>query len=142
MNAPVGGRPSLEDVEHILSKDHYKLMTVTHVDTSTGVINNIKDMAALARKYGTLSIVDGVCSVAGEELRMSEWGVDLVLTASQKAIGVPPGLALLVAGPQAITAFKARKNPVLNYYGDWKNWLPIMENYEARKPSYFATPAV
>jgi len=142
VNAPVGGRPSLDDVEHILSKDHYKLMTATHVDTSTGVINNIKDLAALARRYGTLSIVDGVCSVAGEELRMSEWGVDLVLTASQKAIGVPPGLALLIAGPQAITAFKGRKNPVLNYYADWKNWLPIMENYEARKPSYFATPAV
>jgi len=142
VSAPVGGRPSLDDVEHILSKDDFKLMTVTHVDTSTGVMNNIKDLAALARKYGTLSIVDGVCSVAGEELQMSEWGVDLVLTASQKAIGVPPGLALLVAGLQAITAFKARKKPVLNYYADWKNWLPIMENYEARKPSYFATPAV
>ena len=89
-----------------------------------------------------LVIVDGVCSVAGEELRMSEWGVDVALTASQKAISVPPGLALVVASPRALQAFKQRKTPVMSYYSDWANWLPIMEAYEARKPSYFGTPAV
>jgi alanine-glyoxylate transaminase/serine-glyoxylate transaminase/serine-pyruvate transaminase len=73
---------------------------------------------------------------------MDEWGVDLALTASQKAIGVPPGLALLVAGPRAMDAFKARKTPVLNYYADWTNWLPVMQAYEARKTAYFGTPAV
>ena len=73
---------------------------------------------------------------------MSEWGVDLSLTASQKAIGVPPGLALLVAGPRAMEAFKSRKTPVLNYYADWTNWLPIMQAYEARKTGYFGTPPV
>jgi alanine-glyoxylate transaminase/serine-glyoxylate transaminase/serine-pyruvate transaminase len=83
-----------------------------------------------------------VCSVAGEELRQEEWGVDLALTASQKAIGVPPGLALVVAGPRAMQAFHARKTPVGNYYADWTQWLPIMQAYEARRPSYFGTPAV
>jgi alanine-glyoxylate transaminase/serine-glyoxylate transaminase/serine-pyruvate transaminase len=87
-------------------------------------------------------IVDGVCSVAGEELRMTDWGVDLALTASQKAIGVPPGLALVMVRARAMQAFKARKSPVFNYYADWNNWLPIMEAYEARKAAYFATPAV
>jgi len=142
VNAPVGGRPTLEEVEKVLKSGDYKLLVVTHVDTSTGVINDIAGLAALSRKYNSLFLVDGVCAVAGEELRMSEWGVDLALTASQKAIGVPPGLALLVAGKRAIAAFKARKTPVLNYYADWTNWLPIMEAYEARKPAYFATPAV
>jgi alanine-glyoxylate transaminase/serine-glyoxylate transaminase/serine-pyruvate transaminase len=73
---------------------------------------------------------------------MSAWGVDLALTASQKAIGVPPGLALLVAGPRAMQAFRNRKTPVANFYADWNHWLPVMEAYEARKPAYFATPAV
>ncbi len=41
-------------------------------------------------------MLDGVCSVAGEEIRQEKWGIDIVLTASQKAVGVPPGLALLV----------------------------------------------
>ena len=102
VEAPVGGRPALDEVEQALKGGSYKLLVTTHVDTSTGVINDVQGLAALSRKYGTLLIVDGVCSVAGEELRMKDWGVDLALTASQKAIGVPPGLALLVAGPRAL----------------------------------------
>ena len=142
VRAAVGDRPTLEQVEAALQAGPYKLMTVTHVDTSTGVLTDISGLAALARKYNTLIVVDGVCSVGGEELRMDDWGVDLALTASQKAIGVPPGLALLVAGPRAMETFKARKTPVLNYYADWTNWLPVMQAYEARKTAYFGTPAV
>jgi len=140
--ASIGGAPTLADVEAALKAAQYKLMTVTHVDTSTGVLADIKGLAALARQYDTLIVVDGVCSVAGEELWMTEWGVDVALTASQKAVGTPPGLALVVAGPRAMAAFKARKTPVSNYYADWTNWLPVMEAYEARKVAYFGTPAV
>jgi alanine-glyoxylate transaminase / serine-glyoxylate transaminase / serine-pyruvate transaminase len=139
--AEVGGRPALDAVEKELKKG-YKLVTMTHVDTSTGVLVDVKGVAELANRYGALSVVDGVCSVAGEELRMSDWGVNVALTASQKAVGVPPGLALVVADPKAMAAFKARKSPVLNYYADWTNWLPVMQAYEARKTAYFGTPAV
>jgi alanine-glyoxylate transaminase/serine-glyoxylate transaminase/serine-pyruvate transaminase len=142
VKAPVGGRPTQEEVAAALRSDHFKVMSITHVDTSTAVITDVKALAKLAQQYGALSIVDGVCSVAGEELRMSEWGIDVVLTASQKAIGVPPGLALVVASPRALQAFKIRKSPVMSYYSDWANWLPIMKAYEERKPSYFGTPAV
>lgn len=142
IRAPVGGRPAITEVERALDGGGYRLMTVTHVDTSTGVIADVKALAALTRDSDTLLIVDGVCSVAGEELRMSDWGVDVALTASQKAISVPPGLALLIAGPRAMAAFCGRTTPVANYYADWENWLPIMEAYEARRPSYFGTPAV
>ena len=142
VRAPVGGRPTLAEVEAALKAGSFKLMTVTHVDTSTGVLADVRGLAALAARYGVLSVVDGVCSVAGEELRMTDWDVDVALTASQKAIGVPPGLALLVAGPQAMDAFRRRKTPVANYYADWTNWMPIMDAYEARKPSYFGTPPV
>ncbi len=140
--APVGGQPALAEVEAALRTGGFKLVTVTQVDTSTGVLADVPGVAALTRQYGALCVVDGVCSVAGEELRMDEWGVDLALTASQKAIGVPPGLALIVAGARAMEAFHQRKTPVSNYYADWSNWLPIMQAYEAHKPSYFATPAV
>ena len=142
VEAPPGGRPSLEQVESALQQASYKLVILTHVDTSTGVIADVQGIASLARRYHALVVVDGVCSVAGEELRMSEWGVDVALTASQKAIGVPPGLALLVISPRAMQAFQQRKSPVLNYYADWANWLPIMQAYEARKPAYFGTPPV
>ena len=142
VSTAVGGRPTLEEVDEALRQAEYKLVTVTQVDTSTAVLADVQGVAALARQHGALVVVDGVCSLAGEELRMDEWGVDVALTASQKAIGVPPGLALLMAGPRAVQAFQQRKTPVLNYYADWTNWLPVMQAYEARKPSYFGTPAV
>ena len=142
LRAPIGGSPSLEALENALKEADYKLVTITQVDTSTGVLADVQGMAAQAKRYGALVVVDGVCSVAGEELRMSDWGVDLALTASQKAIGVPPGLALLVVGPEAMQAFEQRDSPVGNYYADWNNWLPIMRAYEDRSASYFATPAV
>ena len=137
-----GSRPSLEQVKAALEANSFKLLTITHVDTSTAVIAEVEQIAALGKKYGVLVIVDGVCSVAGEQLHMDAWGVDLVLTASQKAIGVPPGLALLMIGPHALEAFQKRTTPVLNYYADWTNWLPVMQAYEARKTSYFGTPPV
>ena len=138
----VGDAPALADVEAALQKGGYKLMTITHVDTSTAVAADVKGLAALGREHGVLVVVDGVCSVAGEEMRQEAWGIDLALTASQKAIGTPPGLALVVAGPRAMEAFHNRKTPVGNYYADWTLWLPIMDAYEERRPSYFGTPAV
>ncbi|MHB1148266.1 MAG: pyridoxal-phosphate-dependent aminotransferase family protein [Lutibacter sp.] len=138
----VGNVVSLEEIEKALTSKKYKLMTITHVDTSTGVLVNPKPIAELAKKYDTLSILDGVCSVAGEEIQQEAWGIDVVLTASQKAIGVPPGLALLVVSQKAMEVFKNRKTPVGNYYADFNNWLPIMQAYENRQPSYFGTPPV
>jgi len=148
----VGDAPALEVVEAALkapptgpaasSGRGYKLMTITHVDTSTAVCADVRGLAALGREYGVLVVVDGVCAVAGEEMRQEEWGIDLALTASQKAIGVPPGLALVVAGPRAMETFHNRSTPVGSYYADWTNWLPIMEAYEARRPGYYGTPPV
>ncbi len=142
LRAPLGDIVPMDQVEAQLKKKNYKLMTMTHVDTSTAVLNDAKSLGELGQKYDVLTILDGVCSVAGEEIRQEEWGIDVVLTASQKAIGVPPGLALLVVSQKAMKAFENRKTPVGNYYSDWTNWLPIMKAYENRKPSYFGTPAV
>ena len=138
----IGDVPPLSEVESALQLISPKLMTITHVDTSTAVATNVKELAALGRKHGALVVVDGVCATAGEEMRQDEWGVDLALTASQKALGVPPGLAVVVAGPRAMEIYRKRVNPVGNFYADWTEWLPIMQAYEGRKPSYFATPAV
>ena len=142
LEAPTGEVVSLEAIEKELENQQYKALTITHVDTSTGTLVDPEPIAKLAQKYNTLSILDGVCSVAGEDINQEEWGLDIVLTGSQKAIGVPPGLALLVASPKAMEVWEKRKTPVPNYYADWNNWLPIMRAYEERKPSYFGTPAV
>ena len=142
ITSPTGQVQDLAEVEKVLQQKKYKLMAITHVDTSTGVLNRVKEFTKLAKKYGVLVIVDGVCSVAAEELKMDEWGIDVAFTASQKAVGVPPGLALLVASNAAMEAFAKRTKPVANYYADWANWLPVMQAYENRKAAYFGTPAV
>ena len=142
LEAPIGEVVTLEEIEKELKSKQYKALTITHVDTSTGILVDPKPIAQLAKKYNALSILDGVCSVAGEEINQDEWELDVVLTASQKAIGVPPGLALLMASQKAMEVWKNRKTPVFNYYADWNNWLPIMRAYEERRPSYFGTPAV
>lgn len=142
LRAELGQIVPMDRIEEQLKNKEYKLMAFTHVDTSTAVLNHAQSIGALGRKYDVLTILDGVCSVAGEEIRQEEWGIDVVLTASQKAVGVPPGLALLVVSPKALAAFESRRSPVGNYYADWTHWLPIMHAYENRKPSYFGTPAV
>jgi len=142
VRAPVGETIDFDAVAAKLAVGGYKVMTATHVDTSTGVRVDAERFGALGREHGVLTVLDGVCSVAGEELRQDAWGIDLALTASQKAIGVPPGLALLVVGPNALASWESRRSPVANYYADWAKWLPIMTAYEKRSPSYFGTPAV
>lgn len=143
LKAPIGERPQLDEVEKALKEKMYKVITITHVDTSTGVLSELEAVSKLVRKVSpeTIIVVDGVCSVGSEEIRFDEWDLDIVLTASQKAIGCPAGLSIIMASERAINSFKARKTPPTSYFASWKNWLPIMQNYEAKKPSYFATPA-
>jgi len=142
MRAAPGDVPSLDEVETYLARGGFKVMTVTHVDTSTAVLTPVEALVRAARKHGVLSVVDGVCATAGESFHQDAWGADVYLTASQKAVGVPPGLALLTAGPRALEAWRSRKTPVASVYSDWAEWLPIMEAYETGKPAYFATPPV
>ncbi|KAJ9203926.1 hypothetical protein DTO164E3_2280 [Paecilomyces variotii] len=142
LKAPIGERPSLSEIEQALKQKSYKVITITHVDTSTGVLSDIKAIAELVRRVSpeTLVVVDGVCSVGCEEIAFDQWDLDVVLTASQKAIGCPPGLSILMLSERAINRFQSRQSPPGSYYASLKNWLPIMQNYEALKPSYFATP--
>ncbi len=119
----------------------FQALYATHVDTSTGVRIDPAPLARLAREHGMLSIFDGVCATAGERFAMAEWDADVYLTASQKALGLPPGLALLVASPRALAARSERPAPKPPMYLDWEAWLPVMRAYEERRPSYFSTPA-
>jgi len=116
-----------------------KALFATHVDTSTGALCDPRPLAALARDRGALSVFDGVCATAAERFEMEAWGADVYLTASQKAIGLPPGLALWVASERALETREARKTPP-PLASDWHAWRPVMQAYETRRPAYFATP--
>ncbi|KAI9855959.1 MAG: hypothetical protein M1824_005764 [Vezdaea acicularis] len=143
LKAPIGSRPQHAEIEKALKEKSYKIITVTHVDTSTGVLSEIKEVSKLVHEVSpdTLVVIDGVCSVGSEEICFDDWGLDVVLTASQKGISCPAGLSIIMTSGRAIERFKSRRTPPASYFASFKNWLPIMQNYEAKKPSYFATPS-
>ncbi|RKF75105.1 Alanine--glyoxylate aminotransferase 1 [Golovinomyces cichoracearum] len=148
LRAPIGSRPQLIEVEEALAKKTYKLLTVTHVDTSTGVLSELEPISELVNRVSpeTLVIVDGVCSVGSEEIAFDAWKLDGVITASQKAIGGPAGLSISIFSGRAIQSFKDRRTPpgleTNIKAASFKNWMPIMQSYEAQEPSYFATPSI
>jgi len=125
-----------------LDEKDYSMITVTHVDTSTAVRQNIAEIGELVRDRETLLIVDGVCSVGGEEIKMDDWGLDVVLTGSQKALGVPTGLAVLWFSEKAQRRLVETGSLYAPYYMDLNKWIKVMDSYENLKPAYFATPSV
>jgi alanine-glyoxylate transaminase / serine-glyoxylate transaminase / serine-pyruvate transaminase len=132
-----------EIVEDKLASGDFKAVTVTHVDTSTGIMANLEELVPVVKKSGALFILDGVCAAAAIEEDMQKtygepnYTLDVVLTGSQKAIGVPPGLAIVAFGAKALAAREAIP-AVTGYYTDIKNWLPIMQD----PGKYYATPPV
>ncbi|CAE6454550.1 unnamed protein product [Rhizoctonia solani] len=144
VKADVGAAVTEADLEHALKEKKYKIVTFTHVDTSTGVLSDAKMIGQVVKRVSpdTLVILDGVCSVASEEIRMDDWGIDVVLSATQKGLGTPPGLSVVCASQRALSVLKARKTPVSSYFASWNRWLPIMQAYEKGNPMYFATPPV
>lgn len=139
VGAELGEAPALEQVEAALKAGRFKALFATHVDTSTGVRIDAEGLCRLARAHECLSVFDGVCATAAERFEMEAWGADLYLTGSQKAVGLPAGLALLMLSPRAMAARAALKvAPPMSL--DVEVWLPIMQAYEARRPSYYATP--
>jgi len=111
VRAPLGQVPDLAELERALAAGPTKLVAVTHVDTSTGVRAPVEAVARLARARDALVVVDGVCAVGGEELRHDAWGVDVSLTASQKALGAPPSIVALYQSikDELITANRANR---------------------------------
>lgn len=138
-----GSQVQTKEVEEKLTAGNYKAVTITHADTSTGVAANLDALVPLIKKHGALVILDGVCATAAMEEDMSkayghpDYKIDVVLTGSQKAIGVPPGLAV-VAFNQSALAAREKIGRVPAYYCDIHNWIPIMND----PGKYFATPPV
>lgn len=127
-----------EEVDEALSKKDYQAVTVTHVDTSTAALAPIKEIGEVMKKYpDTIYIVDGVAATGGEESYVNPMNIDILLTGSQKAFGVAPGLMMLWASKKAMDR-RASLGTIPEYYIDFDKWLPIMHD-----PSkYYATPAV
>ncbi|MDR1651671.1 MAG: alanine--glyoxylate aminotransferase family protein [Synergistaceae bacterium] len=139
IKAPACGMTvSVEDVDKKLSERKFDILVLTHVETSTGVEFPLKDLTEMMRAHhpGTLIIVDGVASMGGVDFYM-DWGVDVMLSCSQKCFGTSPGLALLWASRRAV-AKRRSMPPIAESYIDFEKWIPVMED----TMRYWGTPAV
>jgi aspartate aminotransferase-like enzyme len=137
LKAKAGYYVKPEEIEEEVKKDHYTMVTMTHVETSTGVREPIAEVTKRIRDYVDLIVVDGVASVGGEEVRAEDWKIDVFLTASQKAIGTPPGAGLLVLSENATK--RLGEDNIAGYYLNLKNWIGVMQSMEKGKASYFST---
>jgi aspartate aminotransferase-like enzyme len=137
LSCPAGQQVPIADIKACLSSKQYAAMTLTHVDTSSGVMAQAREVGRLAKEHGVLYILDGVCASAGTPEPMKDWNIDIIVTTCQKAFGTPPGLTMVAFNDKALARREELKT-VPSYYCDWKNWLPIMEN----PGLYFATPPV
>lgn len=139
LSAEWGTTIPLETIEAKLREKKYAAITVSHVDTSTGVRADIEEIGKMIEKTSpeTVYIVDGVAATGGEYADVDRMKIDILFTGSQKAFGVCPGMFILWASKKALERRKALGS-IPEYYVDFEKWIPIMD-----EPSkYFATPAV
>lgn len=132
-----GSSVTPEEVKERLSKEKYDLVTVTHVETSTGVMAPIGEIGKVVQDHGAIFVVDGVAASGGAEEYVDPMGIDVLISCSQKAFGVAPGLALLWASKKALDKRKSL-GTIIDSYMDFEKWLPVMED-----PSkYWGTPPI
>ena len=124
-----------ERVRELLGKGKFAAVTVVHSETSTGARNPIREISDAAHEAGAKCLIDSVSGAAGMELRFDDWNLDFVLTGSQKAVALPPGLAFAVASEEFIA--DAKRAPARGVYFD----VVELDNF-AKQNQTPSTPAV
>ena len=127
-----------EMVDKELATGQYDLVAVTHNETSTGVMNPIKEIGEVVKKYPEIVfIVDTVSSAAGTKIEVDNWGIDVCITSSQKALGLPPGLAVCTFSNKA----KERAEKVKNR-GFYLDLLSLYNFIQKKDYQYPSTPSI
>ncbi|MBN2285813.1 MAG: alanine--glyoxylate aminotransferase family protein [Tissierellales bacterium] len=134
----MGQATSPQMVEEALSTGEYDLITITHNETSTGVMNPIKEIADVVKKYPEVVFcVDTVSSAAGSKIEVDQLGIDICITSTQKALGLPPGLAICTMSNKAYERAKTVKNRGLYF-----DMVEIYDTINKKDHQYPSTPNV
>ena len=93
--------------EETLKSGLYDTITITHNETSTGVMNDIESLSKMYKKYPDIIVIlDTVSSFGGIEIPLDKWGIDCCITATQKALALPPGLSIISVSDKAYIRMK------------------------------------
>ncbi|MBK7258561.1 MAG: alanine--glyoxylate aminotransferase family protein [Ignavibacteriae bacterium] len=133
------GKPTTaEMVDKALATGKYDVLTVTHNETSTGVMNPVAEIAQVVKKYpDVIWLVDTVSSMAGVKIPVDELGIDVCITSTQKALALPPGMAICSISPKALEHGKQVK-----YRGWYLDLLELYKYVETKDHQYSATPSL
>lgn len=127
---------SPEDLDRLLTeRGDVRSVAVVHCETHTGILNPVESYSHICRDHGAVLMVDAVSSLGGVRLEMDAWNIDLCVTASQKALGAPPGLCLVAVNFRCWPLLEKRAggpgrylnlNTWKTYAIEWKDWHPTI----------------
>ena len=112
-----GEIPSAEDLASTLAQSGASVVLLTHSETSTGVVADVQALAAVAKDAGALVVVDAVSSLGAVPVEADAWGIDCVVSGSQKALMAPPGLGFASVSDDAWRRTETARLP--RFYFDW-----------------------
>lgn len=132
----LGSITTPEMVDEVLATGKYDLVTITHNETSTGVMNPIDEISKVVKKYPeVIFCVDTVSSAGGVKIQTDKLGIDICITSSQKALGLPPGLSICTISERAVEKARTVKNR--GYYLDL---LQLYDTIKKKDYQYPSTP--
>ena len=128
-----------EAIESALKTEkRVKLIALVHAETSTGVLQPLDEASRLAKQYEALFLVDTVTSLAGHEVAVDDWGIDICYSGTQKCLSCPPGLAPFTVNEKALATLRSRKSKVPSWYLD----LALLSTYWGSDRFYHHTAPI
>lgn len=133
------GKPTTpEMVDRTLATGKYDLITITHNETSTGVMNPIEEISQVMKKYPEVVwCLDAVSSLGGTKIEVDKLGIDVCITSSQKCLGLPPGLAICSFSDKAVEAAKK-----VEFRGMYLDLLELYNYIKKKDYQYPSTPSL
>lgn len=134
----LGKETTAEMVDKALATGEYDLITVTHNETSTGIMNPVDEIAEVMKKYpDVIFCLDCVSSLGGTKIEVDKLGVDICITSTQKCLGLPAGMAICSISQKAIEAAKGVKHRGLYF-----DLLALYEYIQKKDYQYPSTPSL
>jgi alanine-glyoxylate transaminase/serine-glyoxylate transaminase/serine-pyruvate transaminase len=140
---PVNARGPIDygALAETVAKEGIKTIFCTQVDSSSGLILDLYEIGRISKKNGAMLLVDGICGAGAEKMDQDGWGVDVLLSSTPKAVGVPCGLVMISTNDRATEFLKTRSWEPWTFALDLKPWVSVMEAHDKGQFGYIQSPA-
>jgi len=140
LEVPPGKALDPHRVEEALRRESaIRAVAMVHCETSTGVLNPLREIAQICKDHDAILIVDAVSSLGGVELRFDEWGIDILVSATQKGLECPPGLAPIAISPRAWELIERAK--IKGWYLNLRTWQRYSDEWGQWHPHPVTMPS-